>query len=311
MYRRKKRIPFLKYILLLVFIVIICIVFYNTNIDYILNDSFESNASSHFIPNNSEKLFFYVMSTGNSDCVLIIDPNGYTMLVDAADDEDFYIIKNTLDKYKVSKINMLVATHSHADHIGAMDDIIKSYEVDSVYITEDFLDDSKSVEDMLGAIESSGIPIVHADSGMKFALGDASVNILGPNEGNLNDDANNKSIVLMVSYNQMDFLLTGDMEEEESREILDKWGKNVDCEVLKVAHHGSETGTTRAFLEAASPQIAVISCGKNNPYGHPSEETLSLLDEFGAKTLRTDLMGDIAILTDGMEIEVYEEYKIS
>ena len=121
---------------------------------------------------------------------------------------------------------------------------------------------------------------------------------MGP-EGENSGDENNESIVLLVSYGETDFLLTGDMEEKESAEILERWGEDVDCEILKVAHHGGKTGTAKAFLDAATPDIAIIPCGENNPYGHPNEETLALLEACGASTLRTDRVGDIAVLTDG------------
>lgn len=228
------------------------------------------------------------------------------MLVDAAEDDDFQKIKATLDKYGVTEINALIATHPHADHIGAMDDVIESVDVDVVYMTN-YVDDTKVFVNLMDAVEDVGVSMIIVKSGMEFAFGDASVTVLGPQNGKYGD-ANNKSIVLLVSYGETDFLLTGDMEEKESREILEKWGKDVDCEILKVAHHGSATGTTKEFLDLATPDIAIISCGEDNPYGHPDEETLALLDASGAEILRTDQMGDIAILTDGTAFEALEQY---
>jgi beta-lactamase superfamily II metal-dependent hydrolase len=310
--RRKRPNLLIKFISVALSIVIVCIVFYNIDFSSNFTDSFNSSSynsdnSYNFKPENFDELLLYVMDTGNSDSLLLIDPSGQTMLIDAAEDDDYYKIKTTLDKYNVKRINALVATHPHADHIGAMDDIIKSFDVDAIYMTS-FGDDTKVIEDLMDAVESMGVPKIFINTGMQFQLGKASVSVLGPEEGEPKEDANNESIVMMVSYGETDFLLTGDMEEKESYEILERWGKNVDCEILKVAHHGSRTGTTKAFLDAATPQIAIISCGENNPYGHPAEETLALLEEAGARTLRTDLLGDIAILTDGSTVQVFKQY---
>jgi len=231
------------------------------------------------------------------------------MLIDAAEDDDYYKIKTTLDKYNVKRINALVATHPHADHIGAMDDIIKSFDVDAIYMTS-FGDDTKVIEDLMDAVESMGVPKIFINTGMQFQLGKASVSVLGPEEGEPKEDANNESIVMMVSYGETDFLLTGDMEEKESYEILERWGKNVDCEILKVAHHGSRTGTTKAFLDAATPpnrdhfmweKQPVRSSGRENacPFGgsrrpyaahRPAgryRDTDGRIDRSGVRTVRT------------------------
>lgn len=306
MSNKKRPKLLIKYLALALCILVVCILFYNIDINPNVSSAVNTE-SSYFKPDNSDKFLLYMMDTGNSESILLIDPSGQAMLIDAAENDDYYKIKNTLDKYKIKKINVLIATHPHADHIGAMDEIIESFDVDSIYLTQ-FSDDTKVIEDLMDAIKSVDVPEVFVMPGMEFKFGKASVNVLGPEERETDEDANNESVVLMVSYGQTDFLMTGDMEEKESKEILERWGEKVDCEIFKVAHHGSQTGTTKAFLDAATPEVALISCGQNNPYGHPAEETLDLLNEAGAKTLRTDTMGDIAILTDGYTIETYEEY---
>ncbi len=312
---RKKRSRSSKVLLRLittsVLVILICVFFYNADISVESGgDSTAGPGSTDYInfkPDNSGQFLFYIMSTGNSDSLLLVDPGGQAMLVDAADDDDFYHIKTTLDKYGVDEINTLVATHPHADHIGAMDDVITAFDVDTVYTTG-FSADTQTAGDLKDAIETAGLTETIARPGMEFKVGDAFVRILGPEETAAEGDANNQSIILLVSYGQTDFLLAGDMEEAESADILERWGAAIDCEILKVAHHGSETGTSQAFLDTATPDIAVISCGEDNPYGHPDEAVLSLLDAAGAKTLRTDQMGDIAILTDGTSFTAYEQF---
>ena len=312
MNRRKHKLVFnflTKIIIASVCITFICIFFYNadTNTSFYNYSNNNNSVISEFMPDHNGKFVLYVMNTGNSDSLLLIDPSGQAILIDAAEDDDFNKIKTTLIKFEVEKINALIATHPHADHIGSMDEVISCFKVDAIYMTR-FSDNTKVTEDLMNAVESSGIQEIFVDPGMKIKLGNTSIHVLGPEERGTENNTNDESIVLLVSYGQMDFLLTGDMEEKESREILERWGKNVDCEVLKVAHHGSKTGTSKEFLEAATPDIAVISCGENNPYGHPDEETLALLDDFFVKTLRTDRMGDIAVLTDGQTVETCTEY---
>ena len=303
MVRRKRNRNLIKIIATAAFIIFICIFFYNADISLYYNegsgDSFpnrNNTYASNFKPDNTEKFLLYMINTGNSDSILIIDPSGQTMLIDAADDDDYNKIKATLDKYGIDKIDALVATHSHDDHIGSMDELIESIDIGALYVTP-FLDDTKACKDLLNTAENFHVPKIYAEPAMRFKLGDTSVLVLGP-ENEDSGDENNESIVLLVSYGETDLLLTGDMEEKESMEILERWGVNVDCEILKVAHHGGETGTTKAFLDMATPDIAIISCGENNPYGHPDEETIALLDACGTDTLRTDQDGDIAVLTD-------------
>jgi competence protein ComEC len=313
MVKRKRNRSLIKIIATATFIILICIFFYNADISLYYSEnsvspfqSSNNNDASNFKPDNTGKFLLYAINTGNSDSILLIDPSGQTMLVDAADDDDFTKIKATLDKYGISKIDILVATHSHDDHIGSMDELIKSVDIGALYLTP-FLDETRACEDLLKAVESFGVPKIYAEPAIHFKLGDASVLVLGPENENSSDE-NNESIVLLISYGETDFLLTGDMEEKESAQILERWGGNVDCEILKVAHHGGQDGSTKAFLDMATPDIAIISCGENNPYGHPDEETLALLDACGADTLRTDRVGDIAILTDGKAFEAFSQH---
>lgn len=310
MARRNHNKKNIKFIAAAVCVLIICLLFYNADTKMSLGDNLSrvfsgqsGTESTDFKPDNTGKFMLYAIDTGNSDSLLCIAPDGRSMLVDAADEDDYGPIKSVLDKYGIKKIDVLVATHPHADHIGSMDEVIESVGADIIYMT-DFPDDSKVYDNLEDAIKTTAIPAEYAVSGMQFSLGEASVKVLGPQDKEY-EDANNASIVLMVSYGESDFLLTGDMEQDASTELIEDWGKELDCEVLKAAHHGSSTGASEELLYAATPDIAVITSGAGNSYGHPHQQTLDLLKKFNVQTLRTDLSGDIAVLTDGTTIEAY------
>jgi competence protein ComEC len=310
--RRNQSKKFIRYIVSAVCVILICITFYNADTNLSLEENLSrvfsgqsGTAAADFKPDNTGKFMLYAIDTGNSDSLLCIAPDGRSMLVDAADEEDFAVIKSALDKYGVKKIDVLIATHPHADHIGSMDEVIEKVGAEKIYMT-DFPEDSEVYDNLEDAIKTCGIQSEYAVSGMQFSLGDASVKVLSPLNKEY-EDANNASIVLLVSYGQSDFLLTGDMEEDASKDLIEDWGKALDCEVLKVAHHGSRTGASEELLKAATPDVAVITCGEGNSYGHPHKETLDLLSMFHVQTLRTDLNGDIAVLTDGTNIEAYTQ----
>lgn len=293
-------------------IVLICILFYNADTSLSLQDNLLNAISGKsvrqagdFKPDNSGKFMMYTINTGNSDSHLLIAPGGQAMLVDAADDDDYPVIESTLHKYGVGEINILVATHFDSDHIGSMDDVIANNKVDSVYLSN-YKDNTKDYRNLMNALKDKKITPTIAQSGMQFSLGQASVQILNP-QNKKYEEVNNACVVLKVSYGSSDFLLTGDMEQEAIDDILKQWGGSIGCEVLKVAHHGSRTGTTDDLLKAVRPEIAVIPCGKDNPYGHPHKETLDLLQKYNVQTYRTDQDGDIAVITDGNAIQTYTE----
>ena len=237
-----------------------------------------------------------VIDVGQADSILIAFGSDDVMLIDAGEQKDAAAIKEELDERGITQIDVLVATHPHADHIGGMKQIIDSYEVGSVYMP-DMTSDSKTYRELKAAIKERGIPLTVAFAGETFNLGPAACTIVSPDK-NADIDANNESVMLMVDYMDTEFLFTGDAEKRAEEEAMEA-GYFIDADVLKVGHHGSHTGTSEEFLKAVSPDFAVISCGKDNDYGHPHKETLMLLDKYGIDTLRTDISGDILFVSDG------------
>ena len=218
---------------------------------------------------------------------------------------------NYLKAAKVDSFEYVVFTHVDADHIGSAAYIIENYDVKNVIMPDD-VTDTAVFEKLIAAMEKKEInPILIGEdkdcekSGYTFYLGSVLNTVLAPTE--TFSDPNEMSVVLKCQYGETSFLLTGDAEKESEEAMLKKWSRSMlECDVLKVGHHGSDTSTSKEFLDAVSPSIAVISCGKDNKFGHPKKETLDKLEAAGVKILRTDLEGHIVIKTDGETVKVVE-----
>jgi competence protein ComEC len=250
---------------------------------------------------DSATLYVLVIDVGQADSLLVTMSTGEVMLIDAGESDDADAIFEELDERRIDMIDILVATHPHADHIGGMVKIVERYEIGAVYMP-DKTSESKTYKKLVAAIEARGIPIIEAYAGIRFSLGAAQCTIVSPGRDD-DFDANNESVVIFLDYLNTECLFTGDMEEKAEEEVLSA-AYMIDADILKVAHHGSSTGTSEAFLEAVSPDYAVISCGEGNSYGHPHEETIDLLVEYGLTFYRTDLSGDILFTSDGHTIRV-------
>ena len=249
-------------------------------------------------------LDLYVVDVGQGDCLALRFPNGRTMMVDAGGNSarrGELTIGPFLESLGIHKIDCLVATHADADHICGMPYLIDHFDI-GVALEGPDRSGAAIYQQMHDALARRGVPLEHvgADQSLK-GFDPAAVRVLGPVE---NLDGNNASVVLLVSYGDADFLLTGDMESPGENALLDR--KLIpDVEILKVAHHGSRTGTGEAFLAVARPEVALVSAGRNNRFKHPSPPTLERLERAGAQTLRTDLLGTLWVRTDGQTITVY------
>jgi competence protein ComEC len=257
------------------------------------------------------RLQIYALDVGQGDSLLIISPEGKSVLIDAGTPQAGSDVVAALRRYGVKSLDLVVATHPHADHIGGMKSVIENFPV------KNFLDSgqkyaSKEYERMLELIKEKGIKFIQARRGMKFDL-DSGVRLeaLNPPGGGswitkVRSGAsveNANSIVLRLTYGNFSMLFTGDAEAESEERLIES-GAPLRAQVLKVGHHGSRYATSAQFLAAVAPEAAVISCGANNRYGHPSQETLDRLRRAGVKVYRTDLSGEIAIISDGNKFEI-------
>ena len=235
------------------------------------------------------------IDVGQGDSEFIELPNGETLLIDAGTNETGADVVNYIESLGYSSIDYVVGTHPHEDHIGGLDDVIRTFDVESVYMPK-VTADTKTFEDVLDAVAEKGLSINTAKAGVSIVDGeDLSVKMLAPVLDEY-DNTNDYSAVIKVVYGDTSFLFTGDAEQYAEDLITG----DVDSDVLKVGHHGSSTSTGEAFLERVSPSYAVISCGFDNSYGHPHTETIEKLG--GIPVFRTDEMGTIVATSDGSEI---------
>lgn len=243
-------------------------------------------------------LYVHYIDVGQGDCELICCDGEY-MLIDAGIPSAGDTVVEYLENHSIDKLTYLVCTHPHADHCGGLDAVVENIEVETVF-TSPYIGENKSYEYFENAVYAAGLDFTVPELGEVFYLGEAKFRFLGPLEDyeNVNDD----SLVMRLEYGDTSFLFTGDMTSTAEHDLLDE-GLKVDCDVLKVGHHGSSGSSCYQFLYEASPTIGVISCAVGNDYGHPHKETISRLSDAGVTVYRTDLDGTVIIFSDGMHIE--------
>jgi competence protein ComEC len=247
----------------------------------------------------------HFIDIGQGDAELIMLPGGKTLLIDAGDNGQETRLLSYLQNAGVSRIDYLVGTHPHADHIGGMREVVDRFPVGRIFMPR-VSHTSKTYIDLLKAIDAKGLSIETARQGkLLFDENGVRAEFLAPNS-DAYQDLNNYSAVLRLDYRDVSFLFTGDAEALSENEMLAAGG-NLQADILKAGHHGSSTSTSQKFLKAVSPSCAVISCGKGNSYGHPHAETLKKLEKSGVQVFRTDEMGTIIMETDGKNINIKKE----
>lgn len=250
---------------------------------------------------NEKDLAVHFIDVGQGDAILVLSPNGSTMLIDAGPKTAGQKVVSYLKKAGITSIDLVVATHPHEDHIGGMQDVFSNFSVKKV-IDSGLAHTSSTYENFLKTIDQKDIAFEIAKSGNKVNLDkDLNIDILHP--GTTVNDPNNNSVVLKLTYEKTSFMLTGDAEKE-AEEIILSSSKDLSAQILKVGHHGSSTSTSTAFLQSVKPEVAVIQVGTDNKYGHPTQETINKLNNSGVKIYRTDLQGDIIITSNGQSYSV-------
>ena len=237
------------------------------------------------------------LDVGQGDAA-VIQCGGQSMLIDGGKPEKSSYIYAWLQQHGLSYLDVIVATHVDADHIGGLSGALNYASVGTAYCPET-TGTTEKFQSFVKYLAQRGKQITVPTAGETFALGGAQIQILGPLHRA--EDSNDNSIVLKVSFGATSFLFTGDAERAEEQDLLNS-GVNLQSTVLKVGHHGSDTSTSYPFLRAVAPQYAVISVGAGNSYGHPTEAVLSRLRDAGVTTFRTDMQGEITAVSDGQTI---------
>ncbi|OOM14428.1 hydroxyacylglutathione hydrolase [Clostridium saccharobutylicum] len=253
------------------------------------------NKSSETMNKGNNMMVHYIdVGQGDSELIQIGDKN---ILIDAGTSD-----KKTLDylkKINITKLDYVIATHPHEDHIGSMDDVINYCTIGTFYAPK-VTTTTKTYENMIDALKKKNLKITVPKVGEQINIDNATLTFLAPNSTKY-DDLNNYSIVVKVKYGNNSFLFTGDAEALSEGEILQKQ-LDIQADVLKVGHHGSSSSTSQDFLNKVNPKYAVISCAKGNDYGHPHKETLDKLKDKNIGIFRTDLSGTIIATSDGAKI---------
>ncbi|KSU84021.1 MULTISPECIES: ComEC/Rec2 family competence protein [Fictibacillus] len=258
-----------------------------------------------FSPQNASGAWFeplkvHFLDVGQADSILIQTPNGKNVLVDAGDENDGPEITRYLQSQGVADIDVLVATHPHHDHIGSMDDVIRNFNVKKIYMPN-LPYDTAYYHDLFKIINEKKIPVERAKAGVSFRFGfSVKMEMLAP-RSSYYKYINDYSAVMKVTHGKNSFLLMADAGMESEKEMLSS-KKDVRADVLKIGHHGANTGTTMAFLKAVHAKTAIISVGKNNPYHYPSKEVLYRLARRNMTTYRTDQLGVITAISNGKKI---------
>lgn len=257
------------------------------------------NASNNPIKNNQNVIKVNYIDVGQGDSELI-QVNGKNLLIDAGPNESIDKLMSYLNKQNIKKIDYVIATHPDEDHIGGMSSVIKKYDIGEFYAPKK-LTNTRTFENMVTSLKSKNLKINAGKAGMDLDLGkNVTCQMLAPNNDKYKD-TNNYSIVIKITYGESKFLFTGDAEKISETEMLSK-NFDLSADVLKVGHHGSSSSSSKEFLDKVNPKIAVISCGKNNKYGHPHHETLTELKNRKVQIYRTDVDGSIVLLSDGKKI---------
>lgn len=244
------------------------------------------------------ELSVHFIDVGQGDAALILS-DGEAMLIDTGIYEGAQELIDYIHAQGVQKLTYAVATHPHNDHIGAMDEVITKFPIESFLKTE-AVNDNKPYRYMMEELADKKTNVINPQPGDSYQLGQAQFTVLAPLSMDYGSNLNNSSIVIRLDYGDTSFLFTGDAEIEEELDLVENGIAPAD--VLKVGHHGSETSSSNTFLDAVRPACAVISCGRNNRYGHPDAEVLKRLEERNVEILRTDEKGSIVFHSDGKEL---------
>ena len=296
--RKRKTKRLVKSVLSIILIIIAFFVYRNYN----------PSPENYEIPEGTAEFHFIDIGQGDATLIMI---DGKNILIDTGDraDEDRKKLTDYLDKMNITELEYFVATHPDSDHIGSAAYVVENYEIKNVILSPKE-HTSKTYENLITALEERPqINVINAQDmlGEKIMVDELELKILGPIGEFDSDDNNNPSVVIMARWGNTKVLLTGDAEKEAEERLRTKYGAELDCDILKVGHHGSSSSSKNAFIKVVKPEYAVISCGVDNKYGHPHAEALDVFEYYKAEVYRTDLQGSIIAKTDGETITFVTE----
>lgn len=261
---------------------------------------------------NEGEMNVYFIDVGNADCNLIEFNDGTNMLIDAGNVADGEDICEYLNYLGINQIDYLVATHPHEDHIGGMVDVINSFTIENVYmprIPDAYVPTTKIYSQLLEAINNNNLSITSPSAGQIIKTSeDVKVEFLSSPEKINSSNMNEYSLVVKITYKNTSFIFMGDAEKEEEEMMIENFSKNqLDCDVLKIAHHGSTSSNSDEWLNKLTPTYAYIPCGEGNQYGHPHDEIIEELENREIEYYRADYNGTVKMTTDGNNIQISDK----
>lgn len=304
--KRKEKITII--IALVLFIFSLVMSFLDKNDIFTWNDLNNTTGALNGPVNPDSSFSIYYLDVGQGDCT-IIKSNDNVMMIDTSTKNHTLDIQEALKSLSIEKIDYLVITHQHDDHMGSAKDIIDKYEVANIIMPK--LSDINMVtttgyENLLKSIANRNVNAIPATVGESFKLGDATVQIFSPSQQD--EDLNNMSVVLKVVYGETSFIFQGDAEKTVEKQLLNS-DFDLNADVIKLGHHGSNTSSTEKYLKAVNPQYAIISCGADNSYGHPHDEVIDRLKNNNISFFVTAQTGDVTVTSDGKNIDIQTKNK--
>ncbi len=274
---------------------------------------FDRQSDTSALPEEAKTFAVHVLDVGQADSIFIT-AGGKSLLIDAAERENSEYISSFIRSKGVTHLDYIIATHPHSDHMGGMADIINEFGADKIIIPklpDEMVPSTKMYENFLLSVKNSGGKLTAAKAGTIYELADTgedkiTLTILSPLEGAEYDDLNDYSVSARIDYGTTSWLFTGDLSEQGEADLVNS-GQNIDVTAYKVGHHGSSSSSGSEFLEMVSPRLCVISCGKDNSYGHPHGAALDRLSIYTDKIYRTDISSTVSVYSDGKQLYICTE----
>lgn len=242
------------------------------------------------------------LDVGQGDAIYIRTPDNFEVLVDGGRDATVLRELAKHQSFFDRQINLVVATHPDADHVGGLIDVLRRYEIDTILLTE-AQNDTPVAEAFEKAVTAENAKLILADAGQRFALGaSTTLTIFSPRGDESDWETNNSSVVMKITYGETDVLLTGDAYIGIENYLVGAYGADLKSEILKLGHHGSRTSTSELFLDTVNPTYAIVSAGLDNRYNHPHQEVIERVFERDITTFHTGADGTLTFISDGKNI---------